>query len=66
MECRIKDISHLIDIIDTLNEQLISNHTELVCLDIINVFPSIDNQRGIHTVQGILNTRSIKKHLQIA
>ena len=61
MQCCIKDTSHLLDIIDTLNEQPISNHTQLVSLDIVNMFPSIDNQRGIQAVQDIPNTRAIKK-----
>ena len=61
MHCRIKDTSHLLDIIDTLNEQAISNHKKLVSLDIFNMFPSIDNQRGMQAVQDILNTRAIKK-----
>ena len=43
MQCRIKDTSHLLDIIDTLNEQPISNHKKLMSLDIANMFPSIDN-----------------------
>ena len=30
-------------------------------LDIVNMFPSIDNQRGIQAVQDILNIRAIKK-----
>ena len=30
-------------------------------LDIVNMFPSIDNQRGIQAVHDILNTRAIKK-----
>ena len=61
MQSRIKDTSHLLDIIDTLNEQAISHHTKLVSLDIVNMFPSIDNQRGIQAVQDILNIRAIKK-----
>ena len=61
MYCRIKDTSHLLDIIDTLNEQAVSNHKKLVSLDIFNMFPSIDNQRGMQAVQDILNTRAIKK-----
>ena len=63
MQCRIKDTSHLLDIIDTLNDQSMSNHTKLVSLDIVNMFPSIDKQRGIPAVQDILNTRAIKKLL---
>ena len=37
MQCCIKNTSHLLDIIDTLNEQPISNHTKLVSLDIVIV-----------------------------
>ena len=61
MQCRIKDTSHLPDIIDTLNEKPISNHTNLVSLDIVNMFPIIDSQTGIQAVQDILNTCVIKK-----
>ena len=67
MQCRIKDISHLlIDINDTLYEQPIINYTKLVSLDILNMFPNKDNQREIQAVRDILNTHAIKEHLQIA
>ena len=65
MQCRIKDTSHLLDVIDTLYEHPISNHTELVSLDIANMFPSIDNRRAIQAVEDILITRAIKNHQQI-
>ena len=61
MQCRVKDTSHLLDIIDTLNDQAMSNHTKFVSLDIVNMFPSIDNQRGTQGVHDILNTRAIKQ-----
>ena len=61
-----KDTSQLLDIIDTSNEHAISNHANLVSLDIVNMFPTIANQRGIQVVQDILNTRNIKNHQQIA
>ena len=44
MQCGIKDTSHLLDIIDTLNEQPISILTKLMSLDIVNMFPSIDKE----------------------
>ena len=47
MQFRIKDTSRLLEIIDTWNEQPISNHTKLVSLDIVNMFPSLCNQREI-------------------
>ena len=56
MQCRIKNTSHLPDITDILNEQPMS-----VSLDIVNMSPSIDNQREIKAIQDILNTRAIKK-----
>ena len=46
-----KDTSQLLDIIDTFNEHAISNHANLVSLDIVNMFPTIANQRGIQVVQ---------------
>ena len=61
-----KNTSQLLDIIDTFNEHAISNHANLVSLDIVNMFPTIANQRGIQVVQDILNTRAIKNHQQIA
>ena len=33
----------------------------LVSLDIVNMFPSIENQRGIQAVHDILNTHATKK-----
>ena len=60
------DTSQLLDIIDTFNEHAISNNANLVSLDIVNMFPTIANQRGIQVVQDILNTRAIKNHQQIA
>ena len=61
MQRGIKDMSHSQDTIDTLNEHPISTHAKLVSLDIVNMFPSIDNQREIQAVQDILNTHAIKK-----
>ena len=43
MQYCIKVTSHLLGLIDTLNEKPISNHTKLVFLDIVNMFLSIDN-----------------------
>ena len=41
------------------------NHTKLVSLDTVNMFPNIDNQRGIQAIQDMLNTCAIKNHLQL-
>ena len=65
MQCCKKDTSHLLDIIATLNEQPISNPVKLMSKCIVDVFTSIDKQRGIQAVQHILNIPAIKKHIQV-
>ena len=51
IETRIRDTSHLLDIIDELNSERIPDNTILVSFDIINMYPSIDNDRGIAVVR---------------
>ena len=58
---RIRDTGHLLDIIDTLNDQGLPPGTFLASLDVISMFPNIDNERGLHTLRSILNKRKIKK-----
>ena len=60
IETRIRDTSHLLDIIDELNLERILDNTILVSFDIINMYPSIDNDRGIGAVRNALETRSYK------
>ena len=45
IETRIRDTSHLLDIIDNLNSEMILDNTILVSFDIVNMYPSIDNDR---------------------
>ena len=44
MRYKIRDTSHLLDIIDTINETGIPDETILVSFDIVNTFPSIDKE----------------------
>ena len=60
IETRIRDTSHLLDIIDELNSERIPDNTILVSFDIINMYPSIDNDRGIAAVRNALDTRAYK------
>ena len=60
IETRIRDTSHLLDIIDELNSERIPDNTILVSFDIINMYPSIDNDRGIAAVRNALETRAYK------
>ena len=60
IETRIRDTSHLLDIIDELNSERIPDNTILVLFDIIKMYPSIDNDRGIAAVRNALGTRAYK------
>ena len=61
MESRIKDTGNLLDIIDNINQKGLSTDTLLVSFDIVNMFPNIDNERGIQTVKTALDNRLNKK-----
>ena len=58
--CRIKDTAHLLSIIDDLNKDYMSDNYILVSFDIANMYPSIDNVRGITAVTSFLNMRETK------
>ena len=58
---RIKDNSHMLEIVDRLNEVGFPRNTLLVSLDIVNMFPNIDNYKGMGAVEEALGSRSINK-----
>ena len=60
IETKIRDTSHLLDIIDELNSERVPDNTILVSFDIMNMYPSIDNDRGIAAVRNALETRAYK------
>ena len=60
IETRIRDTSHLVDIIDELNSETIPDNKVLVSFDIVNMYPIIDNDRGIAAVRNALETRANK------
>ena len=51
MKSRIKDNNHMLEIIDEINTNGIPEDAILVSLDIENMFPSIDNKRGMQTIR---------------
>ena len=53
--CRIRDTTHMLDIIDKLNIAGIRDDDLLVSFDIINMFPPIDNEIGVQRVKCKLN-----------
>ena len=55
MPSRIKNTSHLLEIIDDINDTGLSENAILVSFDIVNMFPSIDNAKGIEAVRSALN-----------
>ena len=56
IEIWVKDISQMLTIIDNLNKSntLTSDFT-LVSFDIVNMFPSIDNNSALKAVKRVLN-----------
>ena len=47
ISCRVQDTRHMLNIVDDLNSIGVSEQDILVSFDIINMFPSNDNQLGI-------------------
>ena len=56
--CRIRDTSHMLNIIDDLNTEGVQNDDLLVRFDITNMFPSIDNKTGIQRVRSKLTIQA--------
>ena len=56
----IRDTGHMLEIIDGLNEIGIPDNAILISLDVENMFPSIDNDRGLSTIRQRLDKRSAK------
>ena len=61
--CNNIETGHLLDIIDELNLEMIPNNTILVSFDIMNMYSSVDIDRGIATVRNALETRANKTPL---
>ena len=58
---RISATSHLLDLIVSINETGLPENFILVSFDIINMFPSIDNVKGMQAVRDALETRETLK-----
>ena len=57
---RIKDTCHMLEIIDDMNNSILSSSAILVSFDVVNMFPSIDNNMGIASVRKYLDERECK------
>ena len=51
---KIKDTNNMLEIIDQLNEFVLTDNFVLVSFDAVNMFPSIDNRSGLESVKNIL------------
>ena len=60
MPSAIKDIRHMLDIIDEINNSNLLTNSILVGSDIVNMFPSIDNKSGLKSVHDMLELRDSK------
>ena len=60
LKSRIKDTGHMLSIIDEINNKGLPSEALLVSLDVENMFPSIDNNRGLETLKKKLDRRVIK------
>ena len=57
---KIRDTSHLLDIIYESNSEMIPDNTVLVSFDIVTMYPIIDNVRGMAAVWDALETSANK------
>ena len=57
---QIKDTCHMLEIIDDMINSDLSSNAILVSFDIVNMFPSIDNNMGIASVRKYLDERECK------
>ena len=60
LPCCIRDTGHVLNIVDELNRSNFPSESILVGFDIVNMFPSIDNNFGLKTVFEILKSRANK------
>ena len=51
---KIKDTNNILEIIDQLNEFTLTDNILLVCFNVVNMFPNIDNRSGLESVKNIL------------
>ena len=58
---RIKDTGHLLELIDVINLKGLPEGTILVSFDVVNMFPNIDNERGIQTLRTAYDKRTSPK-----
>ena len=50
----------MLDIIDNLNDSNLLDNSVLVSFDVVNMFPSTENESGIKAVKEMLNVREKK------
>ena len=61
LQSRIKDTAHLLELIGEINSIGVPTGTILVSFDVVNMFPNIDNERGLATLRSAYDKRTIQK-----
>ena len=61
LKSRIKDTGHLLEIINSINSNGLPENTKLVSFDVVNMFPNIDNERGINTLRTVFDGRTTQR-----
>ena len=57
---RIKHTCHMLEVIDEMNNSNLSSSAILVSFNVVNMFPSIDNNMGVASVRKYLDERESK------
>ena len=57
---RIKHTCHMLEVIDEMNNSNLSSSAILVSFNVVNMFPSIDNNMGVASVRKYLDERECK------
>ena len=61
LPARIKDTGHLLELIEQINSNGLPDGLILVSFDVVNMFPNIDNERGLQTLEMAYNKRTTLK-----
>ena len=54
LNSKIKDTNNMLEVIDDINESMLSENCVLVSFDVVNMFPNIDNISGLLSVKEAL------------
>ena len=59
--CRIRNTSHILDIIDNLDDSELPENSPLTNFHVVNMFPSIDNESEIKAFNKVLTEAAVRR-----